>query len=495
VILTRIEKQASYRQILKSTSIFGGVQFINIAVSLVRSKFLAVLLGPSGVGLIGLYSSATQIVTGFIDLGMSVSGVKSVSEAATGGDDFEIRKTVTVVRKIAWLSGTLGAIVTFLFSNYLSVITFGNEDFSIAFKWLSITVLFTQLSNSYLVVLQGFRRLALLAKAGVLGNILGVSVSLPMYYLLGKDGIVLSLLASSGLSLLIAWYYGRKERVIPIHLTTDEFLSKTKFILMMGIALSVSSILVLLSAYFLKIYIGSRGGISDVGLYNAGYAIVNTYVGMVFTAMGTDFYPRLSGTKEAGLFNQLVNHQAELAVLIVGPLAIGMIVFEEYLVVLLFSSEFLQVVEMMKWSLVGVFFKAVSWPLGFIILAKGNSKLFFVSELLANTYMFLLSLVGYYFWGLEGIGIAYLGGYLLVTIQIMFISKTFYEFTYSLSMAKISIVVLLLLVLIILVSKLFAGKIALILGMIVLMGSIYFSIAMINRRLPIIKTLRNRFFN
>ena len=49
------ETSASYRRILKSSSIIGGASFLNIAIGLVRTKVLAVLLGPSGVGLVSLY--------------------------------------------------------------------------------------------------------------------------------------------------------------------------------------------------------------------------------------------------------------------------------------------------------------------------------------------------------------------------------------------------------------------------------------------------------
>jgi PST family polysaccharide transporter len=91
-----IKNQSSYSQILKSNSIFGGVQFINNVISLIRSKFLAVLLGPSGEGLRGLYNSATQLVTSFIDLGVSASAVRGVCR----GDSYKKEKTVTVVIKI-----------------------------------------------------------------------------------------------------------------------------------------------------------------------------------------------------------------------------------------------------------------------------------------------------------------------------------------------------------------------------------------------------------
>ena len=45
----------SYSHILKYTGIFGGVQGLNILISLVRNKAVALLLGPSGMGLASLF--------------------------------------------------------------------------------------------------------------------------------------------------------------------------------------------------------------------------------------------------------------------------------------------------------------------------------------------------------------------------------------------------------------------------------------------------------
>ena len=46
----------SYSHILKYTSLFGGVQMLNILIGLVRNKLVAVLLGPAGMGLVALFS-------------------------------------------------------------------------------------------------------------------------------------------------------------------------------------------------------------------------------------------------------------------------------------------------------------------------------------------------------------------------------------------------------------------------------------------------------
>ena len=148
------EQRSSYRQIVKATSLFGGVQFFQILISVVRSKFVAILLGPSGMGIVGLLTSTTGLITGLTNFGLGTSAIKNISEATATNDNARISSVITVMRRLVWLTGLLGAIVTLVFSPWLSEFTFGNRDYTLAFIWISVTLLFNQLSTGELVLLQ-----------------------------------------------------------------------------------------------------------------------------------------------------------------------------------------------------------------------------------------------------------------------------------------------------------------------------------------------------
>lgn len=137
----------SYRQIMKATSLFGGVQFFQILISVVRSKFVAILLGPTGMGIVGLLTSATALVGGLTNLGLGTSAVKNISEARTTGNEDRISNVIFVLRRLVWMTGLLGVLVTLFFSSWLSEVTFGNRDYTLAFVWISVTLLFNQLSS------------------------------------------------------------------------------------------------------------------------------------------------------------------------------------------------------------------------------------------------------------------------------------------------------------------------------------------------------------
>ena len=152
------DSKASYLQIVKTTSLFGGVQFLNIIISIIRTKLIAVFIGPSGMGIAALLNSSINIISGITGLGIETSAVKHISGSYKNDDLNSVSTIVTIVKKLALLTGFLGAVVTILLSSLLSQITFGNTEHTFSFIFLSITLLFKQLSTGELIVLQGLRK-------------------------------------------------------------------------------------------------------------------------------------------------------------------------------------------------------------------------------------------------------------------------------------------------------------------------------------------------
>ncbi|GHV61455.1 O-antigen translocase [Bacteroidia bacterium] len=434
----KLEQQSSYRQTLKATGLFGGVQVFNILIGIVRSKFIAVLLGPAGMGIAGLLTSTIGMIAGLTEFGLGSSAVKNVAEAHAQHDKQRISVVVSTLRRLVWITGLLGTFVTLVLAPWLSELTFGNWDYTYPFMFLSITLLFTQLSIGQNVLLQGTRSLKKLAKANVLGSSLGLFVTVPLYYYFGTDGIVPAISIASVVTLTLSWYFSRTIPIKSTQLSFKEIWHEGHGMLTMGFLLSLSGLLALAVSYLTKIYIGRVGGMDQVGLYNAGFAIIVTYTGLVLSAMGTDYYPRLSGVAHNNqLSKEVINQQAEIAVLLLAPLLMAFFVFGNWIVQLLYSSQFIPVNGMIHWAALGMFFRAVSWSIAFIFMAKGASKLFFVNELVANIYGLLFNVLGYKFFGLDGLGMAFLVSYIVYLVQVFVVCNRKYVFGFGSNFVRI----------------------------------------------------------
>lgn len=469
---------------MKATSLFGGVQVFNIFIAIIRSKLIAILLGPTGIGINGLLNSTVSLISGITNFGLGTSAVKSIAMAMGSGDEEKIATVVSVLKRLVWITGLLGLVLTVIFSPYLSVLAFGNKDYTIAFIWISITLLLNQISIGQGALLRGMRKLKYMASSALSGSIIGLFVSIPIYYKWGIDGIVPAIILTSIASLIRSWYFANKVKITKVNPTKQETVVLGKEMLIMGFMLSISSLYVLLKSYGIRAFISNSGGVEEVGLYTAGFAMINTYVGMVFSAMGTDYFPRLSGVvKDKIQTNNLINQQAEIALLIITPILVVFLVFIKWIILILYSSEFLGVYQMVQWASIGVFFKTVSWSIGYVFLAKGDNKIFLLNELLSGTITFVFSIIGYQYGGLEGVGIAYFVGFVYHLVQVFLFSSYKYEFKFKKDFWPIFLIQFVFLGLCFIVSKSITDLWLYLTGLLLIIISTYYSILELNKRI------------
>ena len=432
------ESSAEYKSIVKGTSLFGGVQVFQILISIIRAKVVAVLLGPVGVGIQGLFVSGTQLIRSFTSFGLVQSAVRDVSSAHASNNQDRISRTVTVLRKLVWITGLLGMIAVIVLSPVLSKTSFGNTQYTVSFVFLSVILLFDQLANGQSVILQGTRKLKYLAKSSVVGASIGLLVSIPLFYFFREKGIVPALILNSVTVYLLARYFANKVPIQSVTVPIKEVFKEGRQMLVMGVAMSLTSILSSASAYVLRGFISNTGGEVEIGLFHAGFAIINTYVGMVFTAMSTDYYPRLAGVHEDNeKCRQLVNQQGEVGSLLLTPLLVICIAFMPIVIRILYSEEFLAANNYILWAVPGMMFKLASWIISFQFVAKGESKLFMINELSASLYMLLLNMLGYHLFGLSGVGASFSLGFLIYFIQVYLIAQKRYGFSFTKDFHKV----------------------------------------------------------
>jgi O-antigen/teichoic acid export membrane protein len=146
---------------------------------------------------------------------------------------------------------------------------------------------------------------------------------------------------------------------------------------------------------------------------------------------------------------------------------------------------------MLHWAAMGMFFKAVCWAIGFILLAKGASKLFFWNELIGNIYMLGLNLLGYHFMGLTGLGLSFMAGFLLYVIQIYFVAKIKYSFSFDSTFIRIFIFQFLLSISCLIVVKILKGPFYYLVGIGLIMISTWLSYAELDKRIGIMAIIVN----
>lgn len=426
------DSKTSYQQILKTASLFGGVQFFTIIFSVIRTKLIAIFIGPAGMGIISLLNSTLSVISSFTSLGIETSSVKHVSENYIKADLDSAAPIVTVIKKLAVVTGIFGTVITLVLSKWLSILTFGNSDHTFSFVFLSVTLLLKQLASGELVVLQGLRRMKLLAQANFYGNLFGLLFSVPFYYFLGIDAILPTIIITSFSALFFAFFYSKKIKIKKAPIDDKEWKAEGKSIVRLGIMLTVSSLFTLLAAYLIQVYIGKQGGLEQVGYYNAGFTLLNSYVGVIFTVMSTDYFPKLAAVNDDNVkVRNSVAEQSFVSILIITPIIILFLTFIPLIVKIIYTPKFNAVIPMVCFGILGMLFRAVSWSMGFVLLAKGDSKMFIRTAVGFSILSFVLTVFGYYFYGLEGAGFSFFVYYIIHFIALKIITKKRYNFYFD----------------------------------------------------------------
>lgn len=398
---------------LKTTLAFGGMQIISVLVSILRGKMVAVLLGPTGMGINNLYLSTINMLSTFSGFGLELSAVREISEAAAAEDRKRVNKDVSIVSKIFLYTGIFGSLITLVLSHYLSIWTFGNDEHTFSFIILSLFVFFTALLKFQQTVLRGLRHIGMILKSGIYGAIVSLVFTFPVYYYLREDGIVWGIVIGVLSTFIVSSFYYYKIKPSPVDVAQQEIITKGKSLISFGIMLVIAVLIGLLAKFIISVYIGKVGNIKDVGYYTAAIGISAQYIGFILSSLSADYFPRISAVHANRVkLNKIVNEQMEIVLLLSTPLLIIMLITSPLLIRLFLSKEFLVITDFIRFIALGSFFQVASYCQGYISFAKNDKKTYFFLEgVYSNIQQVVSTLICYKIWGLNGLGIAFFANY------------------------------------------------------------------------------------
>lgn len=477
---------SSYRQIFKATGIVGGAQVATILIGIARNKTMALLLGPSGVGLAGTYLTVTGMIGGITQLGIGPSGVRQIAEASGSDDQEQVARTALTLRRISLFSGLLGLVAGLALSSPLSHLTFGDTGHTADLMLLSLTLMVGSISAGQWALLQGLRRLGDLAKSQIWGAFWGAAGSIGIVFLWREQGIAPYLVVNALITLWFSRWYARKVPLETYTLSWRETWQEARGVISLGTAFVFQNLTLGAGAYLTRLLIIDHLGLAAVGLFTASFTLSTYYVQLILKAMNTDFYPRLTAVAEdRSTVNQMVNEQIEMGVLMATPGVLGIVALAPWALETLYSSDFIAATSVIRWMILGVFIQILTWPVGTIILAKGRKQIFMGSQVLSMVLdlTFLALLLPLF--GLEGIGIGSACGRFIYGAFILGVGTRVLGFMFNRRALFTTGLASLVVVGAICVSQVLEPGPALAFGMVLTVGGTLASAVLLNRRLGI----------
>lgn len=431
-------------RVLRALSLFGSVESLTIICNLIRTKLLSLWVGPLGVGLLAILGSALDLLSTISSLGIRQSAVNDIASPRALPDVPSL-----VTRLTRWLA-LLGAALTILLAWPLSLATWGDTSHAWLFVILAVAVAASVITQGARAVMQGLGTLRLLAATSVWGVAIGLLVSIPLFRFFGIHGVLPSVIAVTLATAVAASIGSRRAQLSTPHSSlptpdsslptphsslltpNSQLLPRARHLLRLGAWLTLSSAVTLLSSYLVTVIVNRLASTSGVGIFQAGYTLVDRYGGVIFTAIAMEFYPRLVANihspRRTGL---ILNHEISLLLAILLPAIPVFLLLLPYILPLLFSSQFLPALPYASWALPGMLFRAASWCIGFLIIARADGRLYLWVELSSSILYVLLSVSGYLIDGFRGMGIAYSLWYLIYFIITAAISRFHYRLPLS----------------------------------------------------------------
>lgn len=403
------------KSIFRATAILSGSSFVTILLSLVSAKVMALVLQPVGYGYYGLVQSFVAVASLMVGMGMATGLVRYGAGPVERGE----QAAVASLRRGAWLLfwglGSLALLLLGLFRRRLSHWALGSTDHGTTILLAGIAILFTVGGNVQMGMLNAHHRVGALAKNAVANSVVGALLSILAVLVWHVQGIVPAVIASAAVSWAVSRYYLHRD-VGPIRgqAAFRGSLESAWLLLRFGVPFAASALVGTGVQLALPLVVLHLLSTECVGYYKAAAAISVGYLGFLVTAMGQDYYPRVSAAKDRpAALVELINAQHRLVMLVAVPMILGALALVPYLVPLVYSPKFNPSVEILEWQLIGDLFRFSSWTISFAVLARCRSSVYFLTEAIGGLAGLATLWLAVRWFGLPGLGISFLLTYII----------------------------------------------------------------------------------
>lgn len=376
--------------------------------------------------------------------GIPLGITRYVSEWEKDGKWIEINEIVSKSIIILVIFGLFFLLLTIFFSKDISLLILGSDEYStlliiVAFAF-PITLIVTIL-DAYL---RGLKRFKQYVKINVIISILAlvVCVILVIYY--NIFGFAISLPIAALISLFVYLYYFNKDKLLRLKnlkLTNYSISGPFKSILKLGIASLILGISDQATILAIRSLIVKNMGIEFNGIYQCVAGISNNYLAIFFLSLGAYIIPVLSEMKDIDKMNYEINNAIRLTLLMVVPIITITFVLREYIILVLYSPNFLPSSDLMVYNFTGDFFKALSFVISSWLIPRSKIRLWLIFGVIYNiNYFVIFILLNIFNIDLKNVVIAYaVTGFIHLFVNI-FLIKKFNKFRFRLDTFKLSII-------------------------------------------------------
>lgn len=423
-----------FDRILRYTGVFGSVQGVTMLVTLVINMVKSRLLGPVGYGITENLNRSADLVKSSTNLGIATLAVPEISRHVNDPEADELADKVKLTRSWALLTALLGMAVCLILAPLLSRWAFdGDSGYTVSFMVLSLAVAAAAVTGGETAVMKGAGMLRQIALSQLFTGLLSLIISVPLYWLFRFDGIVPALALTGIGSMVVTCSYSFRRfgyRVCPF---SWGYLRKGTGMIGFGIFFTATAFFSAWAWSFIAKFLTSEGGGELTGTYSAGYMLVTYLTTLLLAVTDSEYYPRLSAAgTDLNEAHRLMDNQAMAMCMLAAPVVIlFMLCMPVVVFVVLDYDKFRDSVLLAQMAVTGLYFKSVSQPVAYLVLARSDSRIYLLQETACYLLLVACVMAGYRWDGIMGLGLAFAVWELLYLLLSLLISRLRYGYRMS----------------------------------------------------------------
>lgn len=390
--------------------------------NLVVNKFVSLYIGPAGLAIIGQFQNvATLIQTGSqggINAGVTKYTAdynsKKIDLYDLWGSSFRLTIFFTVIVSVAM----------YLFSGTISDYVFKTVSYAYLFKLFSVTLVFFSINQLMLSMLNGLKEIKQFITINITQSICSLILTAILIYFYNLTGALIALVTNQSMVFFITlWKFKKYTNITFERLTKQWSTLQAKRLLKYSLMALVTAACLPLSQMMVRDYISKEFSWDYAGYWQAMTYISTMYLMVVTVALSTYYLPRLSEINDKSELRKELIQGYKIIMPIVALMAMSVFFLKEFIVWVLFSSNFKPMLQLFAWQMIGDVFKIAGWLLAYLMLAKAMTKVFIITEIIFAISFYIISVLFINYFGFVGLSYAFAANYLIYLLTMFFVMR------------------------------------------------------------------------
>lgn len=381
-------------RLLAAVGLSGSAAFVTVALGVATTKIIALVVGPAGIALLGLYRYLAALVTRSLLLGLDTTLVQRIS---TARDSKTSNETVGAAFLALVLQGVVVAGIGMGLAGLMGRWLFGMDPTASQVVEIRVVLAMAYVNlvlQLMIATLAGRAQVAKIAWVGVAAAVVTLLAIYPLLQL-GTLGLAVNIgsgsAAGAGLAVLYvfrtyssSWV---RAQVRDYWRALSVMLARSGFLILHPVVMMTA----MLSAQSL---IHGQYALDGLGAYNAAMAILDTALMVIMASARSFVLPSLGQIEGSDTRARVVNRVLRLNLILASAATLVAIAGAPLLIPLLFSGRFGHAIEILPPFSLALVGQAFVWSYVMPYLHQAKYRLFFTLDLVwAATYVGATALV------------------------------------------------------------------------------------------------------